>query len=784
MQGRNLSGDQRPETLATALARTLAAIDAANIAAIEVAIVVAIAALVFTGAEVATAATPKGPTIVIPGPRSAQPRAAVSGFPLPRGIDLDSHEVLVQSPNGAAVDSACRRAFDAPGGEVGRRWVHLEFSGRPGRAYRIRFRPSGRPTRSHGSPPPRPRSRIDLTTPQLALRFDASAGPLPFAVEHEDRLIFGSTGSIDILVERDDGVVRLSGQPARSVRLEQAGPSRRVIVVDGLVRDPATATPWLQYRIRVGVLPRESTLTIDARLSFDRTAAGPAAGSERVSLVLRPFGGKARVVRAPSLQKAVSMADDGVVELRSESTADLSLRIDGEPITGAQRRDAWMSLEDATTRVHLAMPWFRQRHPKSLRARDGCLELAWLEDTSTVGGSARQFEAVLRFSSTRESIERLARLPARAPVRVPADHEWYRRHMPHSPLVGQEDRALARLYDRVAGRLAAQHLVEREEASALGERHFGDWPMFGGWGNLEFDTSFGMIRQFYRDGSRHWLERSREGVAHWVDIDRFPDSAYRCAGLPRKHGVDHGSRFDIGHIWLDGALHDYLLGADLFTRDAFLAAAAGLLTLLDESPDVVDLRERNCGWALAALVAVYEATGDQRAAKLGQRLVANLRRRLHARLDLPAFDGATRAETRTGYRVAPWVTAGVLLPALERARASGMAPEIRPTIDRLATAICRHAVTPGPGIRASIVFRHDGTIVEEGPFLLGDWALFAAGGLALAGRQSRSRALTRAASTLAGDALLDLDRRNPRLDGRARSRILRNGPLALLRPAR
>jgi len=694
----------------------------------------------------------------VPGPPDSPARAVVVGVPLPRDRPA-GRRVTVVDARGARVPSFRRPAF--PGGAGGLRWSHVEFVGRPGK-YRVRF---DRSRSRSGREVPRGDPRVARAA--LTYRMSRETGPFPADVRVDGVPVLEPHG-IGLAV-RGTGLDS-SGRPAGSLHAEHDGVAWTGYVASGITGSGEEALHW---RVRTRVFPAERrfgfSVVVDPKGRLLSGGAGPPG-----VLVLRVRPRLRGTVAVRAAGRSAELGPEQEIAFGVSAAAEAWRTLDGRPDPVAEAPRGFAAVTTRGLRLEVELPRFAERRPKAVRITREAIEIELLDLGRWKAGAVRRFDVWLRFGDPRDPPGPLGPSPVVALLSPDA----YRRHALARPLVPAG--RLERAFDGVARRVIDLELEERRRRDVFGEWDYGDWPFFEGFGNLEFDTGYGWLLHVYRTADARALRLALDALRHWVDVDRVHSGGPLAdQGLPRMHGKAHGSRVDLGHVWLDGILHGYLVTGDRFFAEAFHEAGAALVRRIEREGEERMRRERNAGWGLHALAAVVDARADPRAVASLVRLAGEVERALADGDGLPRLERDPRDPSR--FRIAPWVTAGVLLTGLARAADRLDETALRLALGRSARALVREALDPRrPGIRASLgVDAASGEVVARGPLLLGDYAVFAAAGLAEAARVTGDRELARRARRLLAEALDDLARRRPKLDGRARSRILRNGPLAL-----
>ncbi len=721
----------------------------------------------------------------------------VVGLPLPRGWRAATTGVTVRGPLGHDLPAHVRPALAerSPAGQ-GPRWIAVSFEGRPGARGRLRL------VTERASSSAAPWAAVDalpdaserfhavhegrivrVQTERLSFRIDPEQGPLPIDLHLDGAPILPGEG-LRLEWRRPAGRVGLSTGPPPRLKVEEVTPGHLTIHAEGRA---LASGRGLGYRLRISVPRAEPRMHL--RLSVAPLPHPGRNGGSRtegalvfvvqpaLKLPVRGRLGRDEPIRlAPDRALTASLDEDGYAEVAEAGGGSMRSVPSGRAEPSSFPGGA--TLTGARHSVRLAVRHLAERYPKELRATARGIECTLLPEGSRwLADGARRFDATIDFAPQPTAPPTDFR-----PVPVPAtvDPAWYRGHALPWSLRARRDRSLA-LYEKLESRILRD--AEAGRRRALGEWNFGDWPLFDGFGNLEFDTAAGYLLSFYRTGDGPRRARAEEGVLHWADVDCVRDRDDPAFGLPRVHGTDHGVRVEPGHVWLDGAFHTAALTADPFLREsceeAAQATVAHLSTRLVREGERL---ERDVAWSLHSLSAVHEATGCPRAAAQLRDLSSTLLETLDPVTGLPAVERHTHREI-TRYRSSPWLTLGVLVPGMLRAAETLASPELRRSAIDLAKAVRDLAIEPrGAGIRAFIRFGGPpGLEPERGPLRLGELSLFAARGLVEAGLVSGDARILREGRDLAHRSLEALVARRRPLDGRERARILLNAPHTLLR---
>jgi hypothetical protein len=175
-----------------------------------------------------------------------------------------------------------------------------------------------------------------------------------------------------------------------------------------------------------------------------------------------------------------------------------------------------------------------------------------------------------------------------------------------------------------------------ERVIALGMLDFGDAPdasytaqRRGGddwvWTNNEYDFAHTMYLHWARTGERRFRGAADVAARHWLDVDlchASPDPLRLGGHITHSaHHVTGG--LAPSHQWVEGLLDYYHHTGEAEALDAAIGVGDNILRLLAqptfERPGSFQVRE--LGWALVALAALHEETGEGRYLAEAARLV-------------------------------------------------------------------------------------------------------------------------------------------------------------------
>lgn len=238
------------------------------------------------------------------------------------------------------------------------------------------------------------------------------------------------------------------------------------------------------------------------------------------------------------------------------------------------------------------------------------------------------------------------------------------------------------------GTLRAMARLETALEACVGARDFGDYRLGDGFANLEYDPARAFHAAWLGTRDAAHARTARAMVEHWVRFDRSAGEGDVAPGLPFQHGVDHRSlTFEPGHVWAGGVVLAALLEGDPAVQGAAHDLSRALIDLVATSERFDE--ERSYAWLLLALCDLDLLRPDPELRAARERLTRQLLQRQNAvgyfAIDRAQPGGAVVAVT-------PWVTGGITMQALARARKlDGDALGVREAITRAADFLAIHA---------------------------------------------------------------------------------------------
>lgn len=294
-------------------------------------------------------------------------------------------------------------------------------------------------------------------------------------------------------------------------------------------------------------------------------------------------------------------------ELLQENELRYTVTHNGQAVASGTRAPGWLTVFTDGKSYTAAARDFWQQFPMALVVDGKGITLrAWAgkEPFDFDRGMAKTVEVFYSAGNTRDTGEDAARA-FQHPLFAAAPPQWY---CGTGALGELEPYDL----DRFSGYEApveadADHWIRNRP---YGLRNWGDAYMGGpykgknAFNNLEYDIPYDLIMQFARTGNRKYLEAAITGARHQCDID-----TNHITGQPWKHSPRHTETpAELGHVFLRGLIEYTHLTGD--PRGLETAAQIGdwLCPTINKPSETGN--ERQIGWGLYALTAVYAATWD------------------------------------------------------------------------------------------------------------------------------------------------------------------------------
>ncbi|HET6203832.1 MAG TPA: hypothetical protein VFI25_13635 [Planctomycetota bacterium] len=686
-----------------------------------------------------------GISILVRG-EGMEPTGVRLGIPFVPGEAKGFAGGRVRDRVGRAVPSSSRVSEKWPDGSP--RWIDAEIEASPG-VYRF----------DAGEPPP------DSSTFRIR---EGEAG-IDVAGDRWGVSLPRSGEALAILSDERCGRVRIlwpgAGHgPVRRRLLLEAGGS---FLADARVEEEREDGFAVEIRLRIHRTPSLCELEI-----CFANGSGELGDPEDQELAIVWEGGADRSIASIGRGEEVAFAPEAhPFSIRAEE--DGSTRV--EPgSSGRVEPRGLLAFERGGGRLLLGVRRFRESGPVALEVEEpGTARLCLAPEDPLTPGSATALRGALRFAPEGMAAGKAYRSLTR-PTRALLDRERYEAsgELEHAGRARNPREVEA---ERSVHSAALALLRDRE----VGGRNFGDFRISPrSWGNLEYDTAYGLVLAFVRSGEEAFLEGAEEALFHarTVDRARLPfDPAW--AGFPHRHGPDHRGRPDVGHAWVEGAVELSRFTGDPAPR-AYALAVGETLSRLVREPRHRDT-ERNAGWPLVALSCLADAfpgrgfeTGME---DLASQLLERYRRPGYFRFE-------TRVERGTGnMRVSTWLQGGLLLEALEKYRLAGGKRPVEEEAAGLARLLAREALDGRRGRLHGFlrIEEEKGRIVGKGGSVPPPYSLYPAAGLIRAGRMAGDPLLPRVAGAWIASLRPSLPGFRARFPANGISIALRSFPFAL-----
>ena len=599
------------------------------------------------------------------------------GFPMPQGALYDCAKMRVLTPEADEVPAQFTPTAFWPDDSL--KWVLIDFT--------VSLEPKREKTCvvEFGSDVKRAPMASGLRCEQDAERVTVTTGPLKASIDKRRfnvlravwldrdrdgkfadraRAIASSEDGVRLVNENGKAFV-LSAQTPSSVLIEERGPKRIVVRVEG---DYAAADGerYMSYITRLTFRDQSSAIGIAhthvnayVKTEFtDITSLGmqfSLAGDVSDAVVGVPDGGDAITV-APwrpekDVRRALFQWDDQRLVMTSREA----------PLSG--HSPGVVILNRKAGGVGLAVTDFWQRWPKGITVSDRELSVQFLppHPNETFGTDLPHYlrfpfvEGKYRFKWGMSFTERIVldvgaslsleelNAETNEPVVPVLPAQWYARTRALGDLAPPTAKQFA-AWDRLVEDGFRRHLVRKEQSREYGYLNYGDWYGERGrnWGNNEYDLAHGLFYQFLRTGDRKLFRWALTAARHQADVDcvhAYPDPYY--VGANHQHSIGHtgtwsqrpqhatwSHRYDShtdarnGHTWAEGMLEAWHLTGDARVMEAALGLGEHIAWGMSRRFTKLGSHERTAGWSLAAIMALYRATGDQLYLEAAERIAA------------------------------------------------------------------------------------------------------------------------------------------------------------------
>jgi hypothetical protein len=553
-------------------------------------------------------------------------------IPFARGkLDDPAHLAVY---DGAHALPLQRRALARwPDGSVKWLLVHLQPD-LPGNAdHALRFEIAAQPFR-----PPAPEHPLTLTEDEHGIHIDT--GPLAFTVPRRGFLPLQDASLDGRSLWTDspfDGFTLGCGQRERhtadgpvELEIEEAGPLRAVVLVYGKHYSKENEA-FVDLRGRVTAYAGKPYTEIE--YGFFHCEDAPVLRLTEIALPVRfPATTAPRMALGEGYYR--TRIQESPEEVALSLTAETILYQSNEHFVECFYGDFWVDWRSEAAGLAVSLHKAHQNFPKSLRATPGGIDVGlYPADAPPVDiyqGVGKTHRLLLHFHDGQMPLEEISTrsLQFQLPDRPALTPQWFQQNNPWG---------LDLFPDRVPGRIMTR-LIQMHDSrpEALGMLHFGDAPDAGYtdqgrgrgstvWVNNEYDRAHACTLFYALTGERRALEAALVAARHWLDVDlcHYSPNPLHHGGL-RIHTAHHVTGgVTPSHEWVEGFLDYYYLTGRQEGMEGATMVAENILRHLErphmQTPGAAQAREG--GWALRAMVPMYQATGEARYRKAIDDLV-------------------------------------------------------------------------------------------------------------------------------------------------------------------
>jgi len=439
-----------------------------------------------------------------------------------------------------------------------------------------------------------------------------------------------------------------AGCPPDSVTLEQAGPQKVVVRIEGAYADGTRAT-YMRYIARLTF--RAGSARVDVawtHLNDDLKTEFTDFTSLRLPLSLTESA-KTLVYLADGDGKPAAREVAGFSLFQQDDQQSRLTTASGVETLG--RAPGVLRCDGGHGTLTVALRDFWQRWPKGLASDGRQVTVDLLPEQpgpeygtdlphyllfNLVSGKyrlkwgmafAERFSLDFDPRTTPEELHADAERPV-VPV-VPA--EWYAQTRALGPVAAPRGQQFA-VWDQYVADGFGAYMAQKTRAREYGFLNYGDWYGERGrnWGNNEYDLAHGLFQAFLRTGRRDDFRWALAAARHQAEVDiihAYPDPLYVGGMVPHSVGhtgawserPSHGTwqaRYDSmvtaanGHNWADGLVDGWCLTGEAGLMDSALLLAEHATWAMAPRFTALGTHERSAGWSLKTIAAVYRQTYD------------------------------------------------------------------------------------------------------------------------------------------------------------------------------
>lgn len=529
-----------------------------------------------------------------------------SGIPLPLGEIKSADQLQIVTAGGKQTPAQFRALAWWPDKSI--RWVLCDFQADVKAGGSSRYYLVSKPARKSRSLLNLQETKQAITVDTGAMRFRVSRSrqSLVEQVTLAGRPLSAGAESKDIgfIVSDAAGKKYQSAvEPPRSVVVEEKGPMRVVVKVDGTLKLPG-GRPGPSYTARIHAYGGKSFL--------------------RVHLVLKNHGGnlgfadlrlRTRLAATGKLSYAFGSADKphkGSLAKGERRALDHTGKItdSAKQLASLKGPAHWCDLSGPAGGVTTAMMYFRENAPKALEvAGDGVADVVLLprqknrKSHSFRAGLHKTHELFYYFHrpGARDADLRDTVAALRYPLHATAPATWYRDTMavPGMFLAVSDPQRWAR-YERSVSGYNGWKPGRSPVGHGLDRQGIGHWSRFGVKGWDDIDNPYGEVIQYMRCSNhpRGPLEAAKIFTRGSIDaklMHRSGSHVYQC---------NYGA-WQFEHFGIQGWLIYYCLTGEAYAMEGARELAEGLRIRLP------GWSQRAQGRAIKAFVSLFEITGEQ-----------------------------------------------------------------------------------------------------------------------------------------------------------------------------
>lgn len=580
------------------------------------------------------------------------------GFPLPKGAIFQKDGARFSDAEGSPLPAQFTVTSRWPDGSI--RWLLIESRIDVGAMESVTGYVSfaGKPARQPKESP--------LTLAQDDKTLQVSTGALSVTIDKvRFNLIAKATGTSGkaepvwksdadgiTLTAVDGAIYTTSALPPESVTVEESGPERITVRVDGRYGD-TSGKSLMRYTTRL-TFRRASPVVEIAHTHINDDLSHEFTDIASLDLNLQAPASITQVLaNLPATDdKGGRLVSGRELSVFQSSDRESTWTIDGQTKTGGRTSGSW-SIAAGDSGVGVAVLDFWERWPKGFTAGENRVRVGLLPRLpgASFGDDLPyhlKFPFVsgnYRFKWGMSTTERLAidlsgKIPRKellAETQLPlvaiVPASWYASTRVLGDIPAPQGKQFE-LWDEFVSRSYEEHMNLAEAHREYGFFNYGDW--FGerkrNWGNNEYDLAHCFFQQFARTGNTDYFRLALRAARHQADVDivhAYPDPRY--VGANHQHSIGHTGVWEgpnspkqatwshacdehtdgtNGHTWLDGMADAWCLAGDPRVAEATLELGEHLTWAIAPTFKSLGTHERSAGWSIKGLMGLYRLRPD------------------------------------------------------------------------------------------------------------------------------------------------------------------------------